>query len=85
VALAWQEVWRRDPTFDLYSDDVHPNYAGSYLAALVIFQHLTEHSPIGLPAVLWLDKNNWYPTLLQLPPEDAALLQEAAAAVGERH
>jgi len=84
VALAWKEVWRRDPTFELYSDDVHPNYAGSYLAGLVIFQHLTEHSPVGLPATLTL-KGTWYPSLLEQPESDAAFLQEAAAAVWKRN
>lgn len=84
VALAWKEVWRRDPTFDLYADDVHPNYAGSYLAGLVIFQHLTEHSPIGLPATLML-KGTRYPSLLDQPARDAAFLQEVAATVGPRN
>jgi hypothetical protein len=81
VALAWREVLRRDPTFDLYDDDVHPNKAGSYLAGLVIFQHLTGRSPIGLPSTLLLS-TGWYPDLLEVAPDDAALLQAAAAVVG---
>jgi hypothetical protein len=36
---AWLEAWRIDPLLRLYSeDDFHPTYAGSYLAALVIYR-----------------------------------------------
>jgi len=84
VAVAWREVLNRDPAFDLYTDNVHPNEAGSYLAALVIFQHLTGRSAIGLPAALWVDKD-WYPGMLEIPPEDAAFLQGVADAVWMQH
>jgi len=84
VADAWSEVWARDATFQLYDDDVHPNESGSYLAALVIFQHLIGRSPLGLPATLRLNRDR-YPDLLQITPEDAAFLQSVAAAVGEKY
>ena len=84
VALAWREVLARDSTIQLYSDAVHPNLAGSYLAGLVIFRHLTGRSPVGLPATLTLDRA-WYPTVLDLSPKEAALLQQVAAEVGESY
>lgn len=84
VALAWREVWARDSTIQLYSDAVHPNRAGSYLAGLVIFRHLTGHSPVGLPSTLKLDRI-WYPAVLEVPPDEAALLQQVAADVGKSY
>jgi len=81
VAVAWEEVWRRDSEFELYDDGVHPNKAGSYLAALVIHQHLTGQSPIGLPATLRLDRG-WFPELFELAAGDAEFLQEVAATIG---
>jgi hypothetical protein len=84
VAAAWEEVWARDSTYLLYDDDVHPNEAGSYLAALVIFQHLTGRSPIGLPAALRQDRG-WFRALLELPQDEAEFLQSVAAEVGRRY
>jgi hypothetical protein len=65
---AWSRVLQRQPALELYSDDgLHPTRAGTYLAALVIYQGLYNRSPIGLPG-------------LGLPENDARALQEAAAA-----
>lgn len=84
VAEAWETLWRWEPEFNLYEDDVHPNRAGSYLSALVIYQHLTEQTLIGLPTALTVPGRR-YPFELEIAPEDAALLQEAAAAVAIRN
>ena len=65
---AWSRVLQRQPSLALYSaDGLHPTTAGTYLAALVIYQGLYNRSPIGLPG-------------LGLPESDARALQEAAAA-----
>jgi len=50
VGEAWAEVLRARPDFNLYiSDGSHPNPAGSYLAACVIYATLTGRSPVGAP------------------------------------
>ena len=50
VSDAWRLAWAKDPGAPLYSGDgLHPSVAGSYLAALVIFQQLYQQSPVGLP------------------------------------
>jgi len=65
---AWREAWRRDARLGLYgADGFHPTLAGSFLAALVMYQAFFGRSPIGLPP-------------LGLPGAQAQLLQEAAAA-----
>jgi hypothetical protein len=46
---AVREARRQDPTLQLCAaDGFHPSALGSYLAALVIYARLTEHSPAGL-------------------------------------
>jgi hypothetical protein len=78
VGRAWREAWKRDPKMALYAGDrFHPSVAGSYLAALVIYERLFERSPIGLPANLRprsraIDR-------IDLSTEQADLLQAAAA------
>jgi len=73
---AWRLAWERDSTFQLYgSDGFHPSEAGTYLAALVMFQQITGRSPIGLPASVVTTSG----VVLGLSSETAALLQEAAA------
>lgn len=82
VGEAWRNVLRRDSTIALYSsDNLHPTLAGSYLAALVMFQQLYDRSPVGLPSTLQLQ-----PPLqgtLEIPPAVAAVLQAAAAEANE--
>lgn len=76
AGAAWRAAWRRNPKLTLYSEDgLHPTPAGSYLAALTIYQQLYAQTPIGLPASLKLRNG----LKLEIPPEDAKLLQEAAA------
>ncbi|HJR58672.1 MAG TPA: hypothetical protein VJ813_04720 [Vicinamibacterales bacterium] len=44
-------AWRRDPAIPLYAPDAfHPSPIGTYLAALMFFEHFTGRSPVGLPA-----------------------------------
>jgi len=63
---AWRRVLRDHKGVALYSEDgLHPTFAGSYLAALVIYERLFERSCIGLPA-------------MGLAPETARILQQAA-------
>ena len=56
VGEAWRLAGKRDTKLGLYSDDLHPTPAGSYLAALVMYQQLYGASPVGLPAELSLEK-----------------------------
>ena len=50
VGAGWRAAWRRDPTLLLYGpDNFHPSPLGTYLAALMFFEHLTGRSPVGLP------------------------------------
>jgi hypothetical protein len=75
----WREAWALDPGLQLYgADGFHPSAAGTYLAALVMFQRFTGLSPIGLPGSLTLHSSN-YPDP-RIPPEIALTLQRAAAA-----
>jgi hypothetical protein len=47
---AWRATWRLDPTIELYAfDGLHPNVAGSYVAAAAIYGVLLGKSPVGLP------------------------------------
>jgi hypothetical protein len=80
---AWRAAWRRDSTIALYSPDgLHPTPAGSYLAALVIYQGLSTRSPIGLAATLTSTTGAWPPVVIS--PALAATLQEAAEEATKR-
>lgn len=73
---AWRLAWQRDSTLQLYgTDGFHPTEAGTYLAALVMFQQLTGRSPIGLTGNVVTPSG----IVLGLSSETAAILQEAAA------
>ncbi|MEE8316858.1 MAG: DUF4886 domain-containing protein, partial [Syntrophobacteria bacterium] len=37
VGEVWKTIRRQNPNFDLYSDDIHPNKTGTYLAACVFY------------------------------------------------
>ena len=81
VGEAWRVAWKRDPKLMLYSaDGLHPTVAGSYLAALVIYEQLCGQSPVGLPAELKLRSGAG----VSIPFEQARLLQEAAAEANKR-
>jgi hypothetical protein len=90
VGEAWAAVATRRPDFELFvADGSHPNPAGSYLAACVMYATLTGKNPAGGPREVWGQPWNGagpmeseIPTLLvSLTPGDAAFLQEVAWAV----
>jgi len=90
VGEAWAEVRRLRPEFGLYiSDGSHPNAAGSYLAACVIYAAVTGRSPLGAPRELmgapWDysgSVESSAPTILvSLSTADAQFLQGIAADV----
>lgn len=75
AGMAWLEAWKRDPKIELYSSDgFHPNGAGSYLAALVIYQRLYGQSPIGLPHTFILQSGE----VIDISKKQAEILQQAA-------
>ena len=87
VGDAWAAVRRVRPEFVLHlSDGSHPNAAGSYLAACVIYAMLTGRSPVGAPRELSGQPWNWegpvpssLPTVLvSLSASDAEFLQGIA-------
>jgi hypothetical protein len=50
VGIAWAQVRREQPEFELYfADGSHPSPAGSYLAACELYATLFEQDPAGLP------------------------------------
>lgn len=75
---AWRAAFRLDDNVPLYSQDgFHPSPVGTYLAALVIYEQLYGQSPVGLPSRLKI----WSRAIskVELPEEQAKLLQQAAA------
>jgi hypothetical protein len=90
VGEAWAEVRRVRPDFNLYiSDGSHPNAAGSYLAACVIYATVTGRSPLGAPREItgapWNvagPLESPQPTVLvSLSPADAEFLQRIASQI----
>jgi len=76
VGEAWRAAWRRNPNLELYAPDgLHPSIRGSYIGALVITSMLLDRSPVGMPARVTLRGG----ATVAIPPEDAAVLQEAAS------
>ncbi|HRH44317.1 MAG TPA: hypothetical protein PKY82_21970 [Pyrinomonadaceae bacterium] len=79
---AWLEAWRRDPKIELYAADrFHPNFAGSYLAALIIYQQLYHQSPIGLTRQFRFS----FEETSEIPEKQAKILQEAAAETNKKY
>jgi hypothetical protein len=87
VGEAWAEVRRVNPEFNLHvSDGSHPNAAGSYLAACVIYAMVTGQSPLGAPREITGTPWNFagpvessQPTILvSLTASDAEFLQSVA-------
>jgi hypothetical protein len=75
---AWRAAWRHDPDLALYSaDGLHPTVAGTYLAALVIYERLYHKTPVGLPGRLTLSRRRV--VRVELAPERLERLQKAAA------
>ena len=75
IATAWLETWEREPTAQLYADDLHPSIQGAYVTALVIYARLVNASPVGLPAQLRTRAGRF----IQIGADRAAVLQAAAA------
>jgi len=48
VGEAWQKMRSRNPGVPLYTDQVHPSLAGTYLAACVFYAVLFGDTPAGL-------------------------------------
>jgi len=76
AGLAFEKVNETRPGYQIYSDVMHSNMNGTYLAALVIYATIFLESPIGL---------TYRPTSPPLPSyfynvsaEDACFLQEIA-------
>jgi len=75
VGLSWQRVLQQQPDFPLYHrDGRHASAVGAYLTACVFHGLLQKKSPLGLPGSLVLHGKQ----KVNLTPEDAALLQQAA-------
>ncbi len=49
VGIAWHAAISLRPDIDLWADDMHPNRAGSYLTACVLYAVLTGRDPTGNP------------------------------------
>jgi hypothetical protein len=77
VAEAWLATLRRDPSIYMYSDGLHANEIGSYLAALVMYTRVLNRSPIGLPRKLVTLSG----VAISIDLSTARTLQEAAAEV----
>lgn len=91
---AWRAAWARDSSLSLYgSDGFHPSLLGTYLAAVVIFEQLTDRDPASLPAriptvsgsqaISELDAQNLHSAAKEANAA-FALSQDAAAARGSR-
>lgn len=77
VGEAWLEAWEDESALPLYGPDgFHPSLAGSYLAALVIFQQLAGVDPRTLT-----DAGDG----TELPQEVVAILRQAAARANAAH
>lgn len=49
IDVAWQRAWKERPSLNLFAPDgEHPNKAGSYLIACVLYATVTRSSPVGL-------------------------------------
>ncbi|MHC4915225.1 MAG: hypothetical protein ACYTGB_07015 [Planctomycetota bacterium] len=75
VGIAWRALQEADPDLVLYEDDrCHPNFAGSYLTACVLYATIFRKSPRGLTAELTHSPG----VTLTVEADLAARLQEAA-------
>jgi len=72
VGLAFEEAYRRKPEMKLHKDydGTHPELAGTYLAACVVYASVYGKSPVG----------NAYDYYGKIGKEDAAFLQQVADA-----
>ena len=80
VGEGWRAAWHQDPSLPLYAtDQFHPSPMGTYLAALMFFQHLTGKSVVGLPPPDTTDKAL---REVRVDATQLKILQEAAALKG---
>lgn len=80
---AWRAAWKWDAQLGFYGPDrFHPTPLGSYLAALVIYQRLSNRTPVGTPATLQPPGGG---PPLTVPMELAAQLQRIAADTNARN
>jgi hypothetical protein len=71
---AWRAAWAVDPTLPLYGPDgFHPSELGTYLAALVVYEGITGHSAMALPAQAYANGHS-----LDTPVNTVRLLQRIA-------
>ncbi len=81
AGAAWQVAWETDPGLALYGPDgFHPTLLGSYLVAVVMMQRLTGYDPRDLPPFIQRSRGK-----VQLDPEVAQLIHEAAAEANRRN
>ena len=88
VSLAWKRIRENEPGINLYfKDDHHPSAEGSYLMACVLYATLTRLSPVGATSAIKgtpVDEDEGKllegktETLVEIPPEIARILQQAA-------
>ena len=72
---AWLEAWRHDPDISLYSrDHFHPSTIGTYLAALTMFEQITQIPLDRLPNYIPASSGD-----ISLSPELAEILRKAAS------
>jgi hypothetical protein len=75
VGIAWKIAREKPDAPTLYEEDgSHPTAAGAYLTACTFYATLTGNDPAGLLASIEADGE----TLVDLTPEQARALQEAA-------
>ncbi len=77
---AWRLAWQKDASLKLYGiDGFHPSLLGSYLAALVMFNRLSDYDILKLPASI--------PSKIRftaIPADQAKILKEAAIKANEQ-
>lgn len=77
VGAAWIAAWRRDASLPLYGPDgFHPSPTAVYLAAITMYAELLDESAVGLPPRVSIGGSST--PIVNLVPEDAALLQASA-------
>jgi hypothetical protein len=80
AGAAWQAAWRYKPELALYSpDNFHPSIAGSYLAAIVIYQQLYGDNETQAPSKLKLRSKTV--SKIELSEGETQLLNKAAREV----
>lgn len=78
---AWRIAWETDPDVALYGPDgFHPSLLGTYLAALVMYEQLSELDARDLPATIPPGGGS-----VPIEADVALLLQEAAHEANARH